>query len=325
MKSAAQSGRLKIGILMESVIQPQWVYQVVDDIKQSSIAEISVVLLDSGRGDIRDRTTVFKWWGCLLWRCYESLDRKLLKKGPDPFDDRDLSSMLPECPRLPFSRAADLQKYDLDVVFHSGSRKLSRNELKIAKYGVWSYQHGDPPGFWEVIEKQPTTRMVLRKLTEDGAGAVLGQSWSRTFIYSVYKNKTSVYPKASFLAVRALKNLIDMQVHTLVETAGESPGPSHEKHAGNPSNLEMIHLWIRVYARIFFKVIYNLFHVGQFNLAYQLGETDERPAPIAWFQKNDPSEGPILGRPFSCAQRREVFYLFGGISFYPKEGAYLCH
>jgi hypothetical protein len=66
-----------------------------------------------------------------------------------------------------------LSTHDLDFILHFGFGDIHGEILKIPRYGVWSFCHGDPEkhrdaplGFWEVYYGEATTRVVLKKLTD---------------------------------------------------------------------------------------------------------------------------------------------------------------
>ena len=81
-----------------------------------------------------------------------------------------------------------IKHYNLDVLIRFGFKILRGDILKAAKYGIWSYHHGDndlnrggPAGFWEVIEHWDITGSTLQILSEDlDGGKILYKSFSMT-------------------------------------------------------------------------------------------------------------------------------------------------
>jgi hypothetical protein len=78
--------------------------------------------------------------------------------------------------------------YKPDIIIRFGFNILKGEILSVARYGVWSYHHGDeqkyrggPAGFWEIINKDPVTGVILQKLTEElDAGVVLKKGFFKT-------------------------------------------------------------------------------------------------------------------------------------------------
>jgi len=81
-----------------------------------------------------------------------------------------------------------IRSYHLDVLVRLGFRILRGGILQAARYGVWSYHHGDnkvnrggPPGFWEVLEGHAVTGSILQRLNDElDNGTVLCRSFSAT-------------------------------------------------------------------------------------------------------------------------------------------------
>jgi len=71
----------------------------------------------------------------------------------------------------------DLKKIegqDFDVILRLGSGIMTGEILNTPRFGVISMHHGDnrvnrggPPGFWEVINREPSTGFIIQKLTEE--------------------------------------------------------------------------------------------------------------------------------------------------------------
>ena len=118
--------------------------------------------------------------------------------------------------RFPADALATIRSYNLDVLIRFGFNILRGEILESAKYGIWSYHHGDndyyrggPPHFWEVFERCPTSGVILQILTEElDNGLVLDKALSST--------NCSVSPRANMLApfaagttmlIRNLRNL----------------------------------------------------------------------------------------------------------------------
>ena len=63
---------------------------------------------------------------------------------------------------------------NLDIILRCGSGILKGKILNCSKFGILSFHHGDnrinrgqPPGFWEVYNKSPSTGFIIQQLTED--------------------------------------------------------------------------------------------------------------------------------------------------------------
>src|SRR5437016_5781577 len=98
----------------------------------------------------------------------------------------------------------------LDVILRFGFRIIKGEILRAAKYGVWSFHHGDndfyrggPALFWEIWETNPVSGSVLQILNEqlDG-GQVIYKSLASTHRYSLFLNRNAVYWKTAAFVTR---------------------------------------------------------------------------------------------------------------------------
>jgi hypothetical protein len=85
-----------------------------------------------------------------------------------------------------------IQSYKPDFILKFGFGIIRGEILHAAKYGVWSFHHGDeqkyrgvPPGFHEIMQSDPKTASILQRLTEtlDG-GIILRKGYFKTINHS---------------------------------------------------------------------------------------------------------------------------------------------
>jgi len=222
--------RLRVGLLVDSFTQPQWIAKIIHDIQRSDFAELCLVIKNEHSEPSLSRwRTYWKNRRHLLYAFYSRVDHLRVKPTPDAFEDVDVQELLSAVPVLRvtpeqkkysdwFSDAdvAEIENYKLDVALSFGFRILKGRALQIAKHGVWSYHHGDnlinrggPAGFWEVMEGTSITGSVLQVLNEDlDNGTVIRRSWSSTSDrFSVRANKNNLFWRSSSFVMAALKEL----------------------------------------------------------------------------------------------------------------------
>jgi hypothetical protein len=228
----------------------------------------------------------------LLYSLYRRLDARRFKLDADPFAPSEIASLYPDVPVLDvrprrtkhsdFFEEPDLEAirhYDLDVAIRLGFRILRGGILGVARYGVWSYHHGDnnvnrggPAGFWEVMEGHAVTGSILQVLSEDlDGGRVLYRSYSSTERASVSKNLQNYYWKTSLFIARALRTLRD-EIRQGVDPTVPAPPPvaaySRRLYTA-PGNFEMARLMARLAGRIVRNKARHLLHREQWCLAYR--------------------------------------------------------
>lgn len=226
------------------MITPAWAYHMIETIQRSDYAEIMLVIKptypSSGYYRSLSRLARFRhaynnnftgFVGKLVAKGLEWLQRVLIERrtyvrnSEQPHNLSDLLEQVPQLEVTPIRTkwsdtftnddVQELRTSGLDVMVRLGFRILRGGVLAAARYGVWSYHHGDntvnrggPPGFWETMESWPETGSILQILTEDvDNGAVLCRSYSCTYSNSVNDNKSSYYWKSAAFIPRKLREL----------------------------------------------------------------------------------------------------------------------
>jgi hypothetical protein len=115
--------------------------------------------------------------------------------------------------------AADLdliRGLDLDFILALPSREILRGGiLDAARYGIWSYHHGDPrrqrgapPGVWEIYAGEPRSGAILQRLTDRlDAGIVLRQGDFPTIDHSFVLNSDNLFFQSAGWAAEICRKL----------------------------------------------------------------------------------------------------------------------
>ena len=151
--------------------------------------------------------------------------------------------------RCPPEAIGQIRAKDLDVFLRFGFNILSGDILTVARYGVWSYHHGDndfhrggPPHFWELTEKSPLSGVILQVLTEElDGGLVLCKSLFNTEqTTSVSVNRYTPYWGSTDLVIRKLNELHQHGWDYVKQKAVPAePYKGKKKIYRTPTNVEM--------------------------------------------------------------------------------------
>lgn len=297
--------RLRVGLLLDGFEQPRWIARIVEALISSTCVELSLVVLNDTPASPSPRLTRIRSWirnrHYLLYAFYRQFDRLWFKVPNDPFALSDLTSRLGGVPvvrvrprmtkHCDYFEPADVQTllaYDLDVAVRFGFRILKGDALRIARYGVWSYHHGDnlvnrggPAGFWEVMEDADVTGSILQRLTEDlDNGQVLYRSSSPTDRFSVAKNQSDVFWSSTTVLPRVLEDLHRRGPAVLEECASRSSwhGYSNRLYVV-PRNGEMTRLLARLARRYVVERLRNTVVFDQWFVAFRTrGEAPSGPS-----------------------------------------------
>src|ERR1039458_4047359 len=221
---------LRVGIMLDSYTASAWVAKIVEDIQTSGFAQVELVVLNYPSAQTRPslKTRLRNHWRLTLFHLYEQWDYRRNKAHHDAKASMNLTSLLNGVPsitvhpvrkgftdRIPEDELAEIRSQDLDDLFRFGFRIIQGGILSAARYGVWSFHHGDnleyrggPALFWEIYERNPISGTILQILTDslDG-GRVIYRSHSSTDQTSLYRSRNPIYWKTADFALRRLRDL----------------------------------------------------------------------------------------------------------------------
>jgi len=293
-------------------------------IKQSTYGDI-VLVVENSLPAYPEKTITEKIKDNLqagLYKALVKLDNTLFKQNPDAFVEKNLLTLIPDTPRLKvepiqkkfsdyFSESdiEKIKKHEIDVFIRMGFRILRGEILACARYGVWSYHHGDnrvnrggPPGFWEVLENWNETGSILQILTEDlDGGKVLYRSYSQTDNLSFRRNSNEYFWKTLSFLPRILEQLYELGGEAFmekVERDNQHPFLYSKKLYIRPTNAKIAALGFKHYLKHIRKKIGDLFYFDQWILLFRLGNGESLSSSIWKFKNILPPKDRIWADPF---------------------------
>ena len=261
---------LRVGVMLDDWTVPAWVADVLVSIKHSGVATVTTVILNreplvpapKHSTEKIERVLRQKAAGLrtLLWDRYVRSDRRQHGQFSAPFHPTDIHALLTGVrsreivpirdgvrQRFKASDVAAIKSDRLDVIVYLGNKNLRGDILSAAKYGIWSYRHGDhskyrggPAGFWAMYENNPLTCTVLKVATEhiNGDQVIYRTHGAIQSFRSLVENHYWLYKTAIPLVARCLRRLY------LNGTAGLRPqiqnSISKRRILGTPRNRHML-------------------------------------------------------------------------------------
>jgi hypothetical protein len=334
---------LRVGLLVDGLVQPAWIDAVLAELVQTGTAELSLVILNAssgapsaGRRGLLARAAI--WYRnrrLLPYELYSKLDAWRYRPTNDPFKPVDITARVAGapvvrvtprqtkfCDYFPDAVVDEIVGHDLDVVLRFGFRILKGRALQVARHGVWSFHHGDntvnrggPAGFWEVMDRHPATGAVLQRLTEElDGGQILARAASSTNFNSVTVNRANYYWQAAALLTRELRRLQE-------EGPAEAPPEDAEWSAygaplyTSPTAGMMARLALRLAGRLVRSKVDEVLRREQWFLAYVLrtaapGEEDVPHGVLYRFKELLPPPDRYWADPFPVVDggRNYVFF-----------------
>src|SRR5215217_1419066 len=288
---------VRVGLLLDSLTQPKWVFNIINDIQASEFAPICLIIQNETTVEPQGRLqSYWKNRNYLLYSLYHRIDGLIPLVEEDAFEETDGQEVFSGVPVLrvmpimkkfsdwfPNDAIEEIRRYDLDVAISHGFRILRGEALRIAKHGVWSYHHGDnlvnrggPAGFWEVLDASPISGAVLQILSEDlDNGEVISRGWSRTIDrFSVKSSRNNLYWRSSSFVMRKLKELYE---NGKVTSDANVFRPYYNRLHKAPTNAELLpRLCKLTWAYAAQKARYSFFF-DQWQLAYRFRNSPDDP------------------------------------------------
>jgi len=334
--------KLRIGIMLDDFHVPMWEYTMFQNIINSDYAEISLVILNSNEKPITENKSlvskVVNNRGRILHlavrRTLEIIYETLIDRNtqlPDAKKNQNSEHLFSETPIIDVntiqnqrsdvffdSDILEIRNYKLDIMVRCGFRILRGDILNAAKYGIWSFHHGDnnknrggPAGYWESMEGWPETGSILQILTEDlDNGRVLYRSYSCTESMSLTDNASNYYWKSLSFLTRKMQELHRVGGEIFLQQANENnkhPSFYSERLYVNPTNLELARLVSgKVLKKI--KLLYeNKFMMEQWILLFHL--KNEFSSSLWRYQKIVPPKDRFWADPH-IIYRNDKYYIF---------------
>jgi hypothetical protein len=252
---------LRIGVTIGESSVPRWALRVLDQIDACSFAEIvGCVPAAQARRSARSR---------LLYEMYCRLDERRLGGVEDPLAEIDVSGWLAARPAIGRASGPDalgtIRAWELDVMLALGRHIV----LDCARYGTWSYWHGDggeAPFFQEVYDGEPVCTSALHRCTDRSFDAIY-RSASSTDRVSLQRSRARVYSKTPQLALRTLRDVHRDGELTVLERE-DRPRPASPRGRA-PTNRQMLRFAARLAGRVARREAHAARAHQQWFLAYQ--------------------------------------------------------
>lgn len=338
--------KLRVGLMLDSWTVPAWTASIIRQIQESDFAEIALVVM-------QDSVETPRWQRLkrllpqILYSLYLRLDRWLINRvihvGNDAFDRTNIKQDVAAAPTMKltpiqkgFSQrfAADdvdrIQSAKLDVMLRFGFGIIRGDILHVARYGVWSFHHGDnreyrggPPMFWEMYEGNPVAGVTLQILSDklDG-GKVIYRSLSKTNSFSLHLNRNKNYWKGSDFVLRRLRDVhrAGTEALTTLETYQEHIDYQRGIYR-TPGNFTMLRFLARLALRTAGRAWQDFTTEEKWFVAWRRRSTNHAVASVSsakGFQFLWPPRGRFYADPFLIKHANRNYIFFEDYSYREK-------
>ena len=306
LAASPQARKLRVGLFADRPLQPRWVIDAFAQAAASGYADI--VVIASANAAPRG----MPWW----WKLYGGLDRRAFGARTDPGEGLELARHVPHERRGTLSSdPRELLALDLDVAFALGDFDDSPLD-GVARYGVWRFCFGaersecEPlAGTREVAAGIALTGSGLKvRLSAGSAPRLAYQSWSRTFPFSVARNRDQLLAKTAEFPTRALREAYRSGRGWLEQCLPVSAAQPVLVEPCDPSP---------ILRRILRRGLHNALHVEQWFLAFRFARGEERavPADLQGYTRLMPPKDRFWADPFALERNGRYFIFFEELPF----------
>ena len=224
-----------------------------------------------------------------------------------------------------------INSYNLDFIIRFGFNIIRGEILTAAKFGIWSYHHGDeqkyrggPPCFWEIYRKEKTTGAILQKLTDklDG-GIILKKGEFGTVLHSHKDTINTVYDLSSYWIKQVC---VDLQNNHANYLNGE-PSSTKANIYSFPKNGKMMIYWFKKIGRKINFHMTDLFKPETWKVGvFKNDSANEIPLgssqKITWYE--NPLKRGYYADPFIAEQNSEHFLLVENYDYKTEKANITC-
>lgn len=289
---------IHVGLMLDSFLVPRWFFYVLKNLQNSNNIKIKLIVIN-GTKILNNSNLISKFirnHNYFLYKFYMKFENAFFQSESNPLDMVDVTDLLQDIPsitvvpkqtkfsdRLDENDVLKIKNYNLDVLFRFGFRIIRGSILSAAKFGIWSYHHGDilsnrggPAGFWEVLQNQSITGSTLQILNEDlDGGTILYKSYSNTDNHSVNRNRVNYYWKSADFIERKLNELYlygEKNFFDTIKKFNEDLNFYDNKLYSIPTNKEMFKLMTKHFIKLLKSKFHSWFYFDQWILMFDIGD-----------------------------------------------------
>lgn len=327
--------KLRVGILLNDNLITAWSYKMIQQINESYYSEIVLIVKnDSKNKKNRLLKKIYENFNNLLFIAYCKIDNKFNSPKNNAFSKKNIKEILnvktinvtPKKSkykdRLEDEDILKISNEKIDVFIRMGFRILSGDILKIAKYGIWSFHHGDnsvnrgtPAGFWEILQKWKETGVTLQILSEDlDNGKILFKSFSATN-ESLILNRNNFYWKSlSFIPnkMRELYEFGEEKFFDSINKINSNPlfysNPLYKEK--NISNLKMVGFLLNKACNFIKNKITAIFYLQQWILLFKINKSNSISKTFYRYKKLIPPTDRFWADPFVIKKAKKYYIFF---------------
>jgi hypothetical protein len=360
--SSSKDAPLRVGLLIDSMTPIAFFAEVARDLSEAEFTQICLIIQRKQKTaapttklqriwNLRKRLTNKALRSRILYRMYCIRDERRHSESR-LFAATDISSSISGVPVLevqPIEKGfsdyfspEDIQAitdHQPDVLIRFGFRILRGDILNVARYGIWSYHHGDqdyyrgsPAYFWEMFEDAPLHGAILQIINEklDDGRLILKGLFAPMGGKSMLHNRLGPYLGSQHFVIDQLRRLHSQGWQQFASSL-QAPQPFKGRRPiyRAPTNVEMLQWHMRnAWGRFKRKLL-----VGNVNRYWQIGVRRRSENSIEQLRKGMDSshytwlkapQGHFWADPFLFDYQNKTFLFYEDYSYKTQYAVLAC-
>ena len=201
--------------------------------------------------------------------------------------------------------------------------------LNVAKYGIWSFHHGDntinrggPPAFWEIILKEPVIGVTLQQLTTELDGGLILDKGFYNRHWSVLRSNRNILDQCVSILFKNIRKLQNNELKPTKSTVYFKPLYK------SPTPYYVVKYMLGFYLMIC-KRIYQSITTKVLGRRYQcwtlfIGKGNFMEATLHRLKPIKVPKGEFWADPFLYEHDRQDYIFFENYSYKQKKGKISC-
>ena len=264
--------RYKFAIMLNGIYMYPWQIKVYEEIKKTGLADCELLIVKAEE-PVSEKSILSKITNpSLLFEQFKK--RKLNNCLYKPIEFEPLNSInqmqvQPEKNGIngAYFNESDIQEIksrNLDFIIRFGFGILKGEILNAAKWGIWSFHHGDeqffrggPPGFWEIFKRNKQQGVILQRLTEKlDAGKIILKRQYSVVSDNYVKNVTKLMIESADMPAQVLQ----MISNSLISIEAIEPVKTTATIYRYPTNLQFLRFQFTIFRN---KMKYKWIKIGK--------------------------------------------------------------
>ena len=341
-------GRLKVGLIVDSVYGSKYLKELVSEIEASEQMDLELVIVQEipkVKGFFERLKNAYQKKGLayllgkLLYLIVDFFEKYAITKNKYFYnhyktyelfgDNKTFFRLKPLISESGFiyryneKDIAAIKLLKIDVLIRCGSGILRGDILNASKFGIISFHHGDnkkyrggPAGFWEVLNKEPSTGFIIQRLNNelDGGDILFRGSFPTQNLFSI--NQAMIYTKSNIFMILVLNKIASNKELIFLEHSQ----PYDNKLYREPDLCKALQYLFYIAKSLFFKYIIKKFKKNyEWNVSYLESEWTNT---ALWRGKIIPNpKNHYLADPFIFSKNDETYIFVEDFDFKKNKGA----